>query len=258
MICSCPIGILSKVEETGINAQATIAGEPWLERLKVPNYPIGEAARYAHVRPAVVRDWHTLGRRVGPTLSGREPREGLSYLQLVELAIVAAFRQANFSLQTIREARDYVAKEFGSEFPFAEYRFKRAGTRLLMDFEHAHGEPSDQQRFLQVNKKGGHQGQLAWGEIIGPRLEEFEYEHELAVRWHVAGADSDIIIDPRISFGAPTVKGVPTWLLKERWGGGEPVRETASDLGLHVTDVKKALEFEGINISAPQPDRWLN
>ena len=52
-------------------------------------------------------------------------------------------------------------------------------------------------------------GQLAWSELIASEFSEFEYEYDLAMRWHPAGPESKIIIDPRISFGVPVVSGLP-------------------------------------------------
>jgi hypothetical protein len=87
-----------------------------------------------------------------------------------------------------------------SAHPFAEFQFKRYGKSLFTEFEE-----SGRKKLLAANQAG----QLAWKEIVGPVLQEFDYEHEgVAIRWHVAGPSSPIIIDPRLSFGTPTIKGV--------------------------------------------------
>ncbi|MFZ0459757.1 MAG: hypothetical protein WAM17_15210 [Rhodoplanes sp.] len=79
--------------------------EPWRRRLYLPNYQIGEAARYVDISPQTVAAWHHA------TLSRKEKREELSYMQLIEVAVVAAFRRAGIRLREIRAARDYVQKE---------------------------------------------------------------------------------------------------------------------------------------------------
>ena len=89
-------------------------------------------------------------------------------------------------------------------------------------------------------------GQLAWDDIIGAQLKEFDYKADLAVRWHVAGADSPIVIDPQIAFGTPIVDGAPTWVIKERWEAGESIDDIAYDFRLKKNDVRKTLEFEGV------------
>lgn len=128
-----------------------------------------------------------------------------------------------------------------SEYPFAQHRFKTEGKNLWLDYEELEGEGG---RGTLV--KASQAGHLAWKDIIG-RLKEFEYEREgVVIRWHVAGASSPIIIDPRISFGAPTVGGTPTWIIKGRWNAGESDADIAEDFELEKEHVRKALDFEGV------------
>jgi uncharacterized protein (DUF433 family) len=214
--------------------------EPWRRRLFLPNYQLREAARYAQIGADTVADWHKVGRR--KTLSTREGKAALSYMQLIEVAVVAAFRKAGLGLKNIRETREYVAKQFSSEFPFAEYRFKADGKRLVMDFQEIEGEKG-KGKILRPDQGG----QLAWEAIIG-RLSEFDYEHKgIVIKWHVAGPKSPIVIDPRVAYGAPTIKGTPTWAISGRWDAGEPVSSIADDFGLTEQEVREALIFEGVS-----------
>lgn len=221
----------------------TPASEFWRSRLFVPNYRIKEAARYADIATQTVASWH--GRPGGnqkPTLSAKERGAALSYLQLIEVAVVASFRKAGVTLKKIKLAREYLAKQLEAEHPFAQYRFKTDGKELWMDYAQLHA-PSD--KTLLAASLGG---QLAWTDIIG-RLQEFEYDDDvkLATKWRVAGADKSIIIDPRIQFGAPAIDGVATWVFKGRWEAGEPIDEIADDFGVPNSSVFEALAFEGIN-----------
>ena len=213
--------------------------EPWRRRLFLPSYQIAEAARYADISPHTVAAWHKIERR---TLSHRERRAALSYMQLIEVAVVAAFRKAGIQLKTIRNARDYVQKQLNKEFPFAQYRFKTEGKHLLVDYQEIEGSKGRGKHMV-----ADQAGQLAWNEIIGPLLREFEYEHDgIVVRWRVAGPSSPIVIDPKIAFGAPTIKGVPTWVIKGRWDAGESNSDIAEDFGIDAKDVREALKFEGV------------
>lgn len=214
-------------------------GEFWRRRLFLPAYQIGEAARYAEVSPQTVAAWHRIER---PTLSAKERRAALSYMQLIEVAVVAAFRKAGIPLRKIRDAREYFSKQFNAEYPFAEYRFKTAGKHLLVDYQQIEGTKGRGKHL--VADQGG---QLVWDQIIGPLLKEFDYEHEgIVIRWHVAGPLSSIIIDPQIAFGAPTIKGTPTWAIKGRWDAGESVSDIAEDFGIEKAEVREALRFEDI------------
>lgn len=225
--------------------------EPWRRRLYLPNYQIREAARYAQISPQTVAAWHRIERS---TLSRKVQRAALSYMQLIEVAVVAAFRKAGISLKRIRDAREYIQKQLETEYPFAQYRFKTEGKHLLVDYQQIEGEKGRDKHLV-----ADEQGQLEWNEIIGPLLKEFEYEHDgVVIRWHVAGASSPIIIDPRLSFGAPTVKGTPTWVIAGRWNAGESISDIAKDFGLDRGAVQRALDFEGLRATKRgKPSRVL-
>ncbi|QMW22568.1 DUF433 domain-containing protein [Sandaracinobacteroides saxicola] len=218
--------------------------EFWRQRLFVPNYRIGEAARYADISSQTVARWHQTGQsNKRGTLSNKNKGQSLSYLQLIEVAVVAQFRRANVRLDKIRAAREYVSKQLNAEFPFAEYRFKTDGKDLWMDYAEIEAKMGDNKLL-----KASAGGQLAWTDIIG-RLQEFEYERAgLAVRWHLAGRNSPLVIDPRIQFGAPSVEGIATWAFKGRWEAGELLDDIADDFGVANSDVLAALEFEGVNL----------
>ena len=94
---------------------------PWRRRLFLPSYQIAEAAAYAQISPQTVAAWHKIETDL---LAQREKRAALSYMQLIEVAVVAAFRRVGVPLKRIRAAREYAARTLKSEFPFAEYKFK--------------------------------------------------------------------------------------------------------------------------------------
>lgn len=204
----------------------------WRSRLLLANYEVREAARFAHVSSNTVRRWHK-----NTTLGSREPGSKLSYLQLIELAVAAACKDAGMKLADIRSARSYFAGKFNTDHPFATLKLQTDGVDLAIK------AGAD----LLI---GNRNGQLAWKQIIGERFKEFEYEDGLAVRWHVAGKNSEIIIDPRIQYGAPTVDGVPTWAIKGRWEAGEQLADIADDFGISSALIRKALSFEGVDLNA--------
>lgn len=204
------------------------ASDLWRSRLDLPSYEVREAARYAHIHSNTVWRWHR-----NTTLSSREPGRKLSYLQLIELAVVAACKAAGMKLADIRAARSYFAGHFNTEHPFATLDLATDGVDLAMK------AGAD----LLI---GNRNGQYAWKRIIGDRFKEFDYEGGLAVRWHVDGKRSAVTIDPRVQFGAPAVEGVPTWAIKGRWEAGETVPVIADDFDLSGALVRKALAFEGV------------
>ena len=227
-------------------AERTAGRDGWRRRLYLPAYTTVEAARFAQTKSATVAYWYYgTGKRTGPALGGKKRYAPLSYLQLIEVAFVASFRQRGVPLQRIRKARDYVAKVFGAEFPFAEYRFKTEGLHVLM--EAASVDP-DFGELIAADEAG----QMAWERIMLQRFDQFDYEEDLAVRWHPRGKRVPILIDPRVSFGAPIIEatGVPTWVLRGRFEAGETPKEIEDDFGVTARDLRYALEFERVGLAA--------
>lgn len=223
----------------------------WKDRLTVPAYRVKDAARYASTSTKTIGNWQ----RLGGAVSRRAAGDMLSYLQLIEVGVVSAMRSVGVPLKSIRNSRDYLADKFGSQFPFAEYRFKTDGKQLLIESDLL--DPNIKDKLIVVSESG----QYAWKEILQHLLREFEYSPDsngLVVKWLVAGVDEPIIIDPRVAFGSPHVNGVPTWILRERWRSGESIDDIAEDFDLDGKLVMSALRFEEINVDTGRPSSWLN
>ena len=219
--------------------------EPWRRRLYLPAYRISDAARYSDVAPQTVTHWHHGDGQFGPALPGHQKRQHLSYLQLVEIAFVATFRKLGVSLQRIRKARSYAGQVLNAEYPFAEYKWLTEGHHAMLDLIDVDVDASFGSLVV-----GDARGQIAWQELVGARFAQFDYEEDLALKWHVRGRDNPVVIDPRSSFGAPTVGGVPTWVLRGRWNAGESVSDIEDDFGLDGQAITHALAFEGIQLAA--------
>ncbi|MGE4240134.1 DUF433 domain-containing protein [Ramlibacter sp.] len=217
---------------------------PWRRRLFLPAYKVADAARYAGISGQTIRNWQVSTDFHRPAIAERESGTALNYLQLVEVAFVAAMRRAGVKLQEIKNAREYVALQLQSEYPFAEKSFKTDGKDIWMSLDNLVAGES-KSKLVKVNKGG----QIAWAEIVETKFTEFEYEEDLAVRWHVAGPHSPVVIDPRVSFGAPMVRGIATWAIKGRWTAGESLKDIAEDFLLQSDQVTEALRFEGIDLS---------
>lgn len=232
------MGTIEKIEKA----------EPWRRRLYIPFYKIGESAQYARTNVQTVRRWHQ-----SSVLTEREQRSDLSYMQLIEVGVVAAMRSQGVKLKAIRDTRAYASDILKSEYPFAEYKFKKDGKHLILEYEQIDEKVKDK---LLYTSRGG---QLGWKEILGQRLEEFEYENEkIAIKWHVAGRKSSVIIDPRISFGSPNVHGCATWAIVGRWNAGESIADIAEDFGLEQESVVDALKFEGFEPDYSRQNLWAH
>lgn len=222
-------------------ATAVTQAPPWRRRLYLPSYRASDAARYVRAHPSTISAWlyrHDLN------LPERTKGSPLSYLELVEVAFVAFFRRLEISMKRITDARSYIAQNIASEYPFAEHTFKTEGFHILMNYDEF--DPYANWDSVIVADA---QGQLAWTDLMGERFAEFDYEHEIAIRWHPAGRDSQVTIDPRVAFGAPMVSGLPTWVIRGRFDSGETIPEIADDFGIEETAVQDALAFENRQVA---------
>ena len=219
--------------------------EPWRRRLYLPAYQVRDAARYSGAAPQTVSYWRYRGGELGPALPGRIKRQSLSYLDLIEVAFVATFRGLGVPLQRIRKARAYAAQVLNSEYPFAEYKWLTEGHHVMLDLRELEDDATIDSLVV-----GDSSGQITWEGMVGERFAQFDYEQDLALTWHVRGRNNPVTIDPRISFGAPTVGGIPTWVLGGRWRAGESISDIQDDLGLSEEEISHGLDFEGIRLAA--------
>jgi len=228
--------------------------ELWRARLYAPAFRIQDAARYAEISAQTVARWHNLTGTNRSVLSHKQPREALSYLQLIELAVVASMRGLGVPLEKIRLAREYLATQMRSEYPLAEYEFKTDGKELLVELKDV--DPGGAVDSLVAASS---KGQLVWKEALRRRLDEFEYETGgIARQWWLRGRNKPVVIDPTIAFGAPNVGTIPTWAVRQHWDAGESIKDIANDFGIKTALVECALEFEGLKPDHSRRDLWAS
>ena len=95
-------------------------------------------------------------------------------------------------------------------------------------------------------------GQLAMRRVLATYLERVDRDDDALpfrlypFRAEWPNADKPIAIDPRISFGRPTIagSGVSTEALVNRIDAGESMEDLAGDYGLKVAQTKHAIVYE--------------
>lgn len=130
----------------------------------------------------------------------------ISFIDLVEVRVVAAMRRAGISLQSIRFAIKFAKDVFDIDKPLASQSFKTDGKEILMEAIERDGE------FVSLSKK--RPGQKVFREIISQSLNDLEYEDDYAARWRPTKFP-DIVIDPNRFFGEPILDefGVSTSMI---------------------------------------------
>ncbi|MEJ2218718.1 MAG: DUF433 domain-containing protein [Gemmatimonadota bacterium] len=68
----------------------------------------------------------------------------------------------------------------------------------------------------------------------------------LAERWYPAGRASPVVVDPRISFGAPVIAGtrVETAVIAELYQGDDSIDELAWLYDLKPAQIRAAVDYE--------------
>jgi uncharacterized protein (DUF433 family) len=85
--------------------------------------------------------------------------------------------------------------------------------------------------------------------ILSPAAQEFYErvtgESDVAAQWRPDEHEgSPVVIDPDVRFGAPSVGGISTEILREQARGGEDEADLAETYGLTVPEVQWALSYE--------------
>ena len=213
-------------------------------------YSVLEASRLTGVSRRRIRGWMKgyrpasepgnldtgLWRQDLPELRGSV---ALSFLDLVEVRVIAALRERGIPWATIRAAAARARSLFGSSHPFAMRHIETDGRTLFAEVMAESGET----RRLDLVKS-----QYTFRRVISPQLMsglDFTESNE-AVRWWPLGKDRRVVIDPAYAFGKATVSGsgVPTFVLAEAVRAGETRAAVAAWFGLDPAGIKDALAFE--------------
>ena len=212
-----------------------------LERLKAPAFRVADAARYTHVSTQTVRSWQKATVDKPSLIADRDNGVSLSFFHLMELHVVSALTRVGVSLSAIRLARVYAASEWKLEFPFAERKMETDGQNVIHRLPDVEARDEFTGKAIILNKGG----QIHWSSLLGEAFTSIEFtENGKAARWHLAGGNSAVVIDPLVAFGTPSVYGIPTRLLNARLTAGDTEQEIADDYSIPLENVRQALDFE--------------
>lgn len=207
-----------------------------------PLYTITDTARLTHVAPVTIRRWlygyQTRTQDVLPLLGLKEKSPLVSFLQFVEILMVSSWRRNNVPLERIRLAHDFAKRQWGIEYPFASLDLESLGGHILHRFE----EETPGASLATLDSK---LQQWTLPHLVLDRIHEFEYEVKLASRWYPAGKNVNIVVDPRINTGLPTIldRRVTIQTIRKRFKAGYSIPYIATDLKLNRNMVEEALRY---------------
>lgn len=148
----------------------------------------------------------------------------------------------NLTLQRLRPFREMLSREFETPFPFAVSKPLIYGRELVLEAQSRLGIPED----LWMVVGSGQLMLSAAAEAFCERVTFDEATGE-AMRYKVMEADNAVYVNPRASFGIPTVRGVCTEIIAELSLAGEPhsaIVDIYRDYDVTEADVDTAITFE--------------
>lgn len=217
--------------------------------LEVPLYTVQQAAGYLGVASSTVRTWVAgMDYPVAQKRQGRfkelidvspEKPTRLTFNNLIEAYVLTTLRrQHKVPLSAVRNAIANVRTELGDPRPLLSQDFVTDGARIYL--EHVAG-------LQDVSTKGGKQ--LAMREVLKglKRIERDPRGIAMRLFPYLDNPDEPqvISIDPRFSFGRPTIKDsrVQVEVVADLVNAGETVERVAKEFGVGAAAVRQAVAW---------------
>ena len=222
---------------------------PW----DVPAYTAAETGRLVGLQPSRVRRWlrgyeydvaereTSTTRRVRqvPVIHrGDMDAPYASFLDLVDLLFVKKFLEAGVSLQKLRRAMEEADTLIGGHH-FAQRSFFTDGRNIYMEIR-GRGDA-----LLELLTGG----QWVIAPVIRHLATEIKFNEAsgFAERWFPLGPHASVVVDPRVSFGAPSIvnRGIETANVYDLYvAENERADAVALWLGIESREVQDAVAFE--------------
>lgn len=209
-------------------------------------FSISNAAQLLNVPPSSIHGWLNgyPGSDAGPVVERDfEGTRAVSFLDLMELRFIAFFRKQNVSVATLRKAADRARQEWNVSHPLALSHEKYVTDRKSI-FATSAEDTGDKQTWNLAT--GQHEMWITIEKTIQKGV-IFDPVTHLATLWMPkSGEFPTVIINPRIAFGKPVVRGtaVPTETLYRQWLAEDSVGKVACWYDVPEEAVKTAIEYE--------------
>lgn len=165
-----------------------------------------------------------------------------SFLDLIDLIFIKRFIDRGFSVQKMRKALLEV-KSLSQGHHFAQKMFWTNGAKIYMELENI---PDSKESAILELLSGGQ-----W--VIAPTITEyadkidFSKDSGFAERWFPQGRNKNVVVDPQLNFGSPTIigRGIETANLYDMYlGERKSVKRVAGWMEVSEKEVENAVEFE--------------
>jgi hypothetical protein len=211
-------------------------------------YSVPEAFRLTGVAPRTIRRW-LLGyafvtdgtRHLSPAVVPGDfglidGAAALSFLDLLEVRVVNAFRDEGVSWKDIRTTHEAACELLKHRHPFSTGRFHTDGRSIVLESARIAGA----QGLLNVAER-----QLEFKRVVKPFLKNLDFADDIATRWWPLGRNKSVVLDPARNFGQAIVnrESVPTSVLATAARTTSRSR-VARWYEVSLKSVRDAVEFE--------------
>jgi uncharacterized protein (DUF433 family) len=165
--------------------------------------------------------------------------------EFVEARYLREYRRTlGTSMQRLRAFIEFLRRELGVPYPLAHARpWVGPGRHLFISAQEQAGLPPE--LWACVEPQTGVMLLLPPAESFLERVEFDDEENGVVIRLRPSGPSSQVVIDPEVRFGSPTVRGIPTETIAEQVAAGDSVESVVRDFDLDLATVIDALRFEG-------------
>jgi len=234
---------------------------------ELPLYGLAETSRYLKVNLRTLSSWiHGRKYRLDdgsdkfwpPVIKLPDPKKPqLSFLNLVEVHVLLGIRRIhNVQFYKVRDTLNYLEAEFPDQRnPLAREEFwtdkfdlfiKKAGGLICTSL---HGQQVIEEAVKQYLHRIDRDVDLAPFRLY-PFSNEITFKMEDSNRGprDLETQPKNVVIDPLISFGRPTLSGtgIPTNVIAGRFKAGEEIAALAHDYEIEESQVNEALSYEGV------------
>ncbi|WP_267395017.1 DUF433 domain-containing protein [Sphingomonas sp. GC_Shp_1] len=210
-------------------------------------YSPGDVARLLQVASPKLRGWlNGWGKNSAGPIIDRDFKDGrtVSFLDLIEVRFIEAFRKQGVPMQTLRRAAARARDDWKTSHPFALSKAK-----YLTDRRHVFAQVADEEKDRVTWDMAS--GQHEMWDVIESTIAKgivFDPGSDLATRWFPLPAEfPGISIDPAIAFGKPALSAerIPTAALHRMWRAeGGNIGRVADAYGIGHDAVRSAVEYE--------------
>jgi uncharacterized protein (DUF433 family) len=171
-------------------------------------------------------------------------RDIVTWGEFVEAAYLREYRRRSVPLRRLRQFIAALRDELRLPHALATKQpFIAAGYRLVLELEER-TNLAGELRPIVIDPTDGQLVLSYPAEAFLDKVEFAETGDMPALRWFPAGKRSPVVVDPEMSGGAPTVRGIRTEALAELAADGLSVAALADDYGLSEAELRQALAYE--------------